>query len=136
MGSVLFRKVDLGSRCFVFRVWVFITSCHLFPTGLSRQPFPLLLSVPSFSTLLLSWVCLYCDGFDQVLFSSETFYLSCWQWYLQGGCAPATGAQLGNGVFPHTQRNKLVAHDGDPLCLPEGKVPGVRLTLCGCGLGW
>lgn len=29
------------------------------------------------STLLLSWVCLYCDGFEQVLFSSETFYLSC-----------------------------------------------------------
>lgn len=38
---------------------------------------------------------------------------------------------LGNWVFPHTHRDKSTAHDRDPLCSPERKVPGVGLMPCG-----
>lgn len=55
--------LTLGAKS-VFTVWLILTSWCLFPTGLSGQPFSLLLSVPSFSTLPLSWVCLYHDDFE------------------------------------------------------------------------
>ena len=84
----------LGSKMSLEFGSIMTSQCH-FPMGLSEQPFPLCLSVPSFSTLPLSWFCLYRDGFEQIFFSSDAFGLS------EGAALLLLG--LSWGLPPHSE---------------------------------